>query len=69
MEHSGAGFPDAGRRLKAWTVEAGVAKEKIVHTAGSWCYDTPEARKGFDGGRMLRGASGDKAVEMGLVTR
>lgn len=69
MEKTESGWPDAGRRLKAWTVEAGVSRENIVHTAGSWCYDTPEARKAFDGGRMLRGGPGDKVVELGIVTR
>lgn len=69
MERTESGWSDAGRRLKAWTVQAGVPRERIVHTAGSWCYDTPEARRGFDGGRMLRGAPGEKVVDLGIASR
>ena len=63
------GVADAGRRLKAWTVQAGVSREKIVATAGTWCYHTPQQRRDYDGARFFRGAIGEKAVEMGVLTR
>ena len=68
--HKGkGGATDAGRRLKAWTAEAGVPRENILATAGAWCYSTPEQRSSFHGARLWQGQAGDKAVEAGILTR
>ena len=63
------GAPDAGRQLKAWTVQAGFPRDNIVATAGTWCYSTPEQRRDFNGMRLFGGQTGDKAVELGVLTR
>lgn len=37
----------AGMKLKHWTVQAGIPRENITATAGTWCYNTPEGRAGM----------------------
>jgi SAM-dependent methyltransferase len=69
MHASKGGAADAGRHLKAWTVQAGIPRENILATAGTWCYHTPQQRRDFDGARLFKGASGEKAVEAGILTR
>jgi hypothetical protein len=63
------GAADAGRQLKAWTVQAGVPREKLMATAGTWCYNTPEKRRDFHGTRMFKRQTGEKAVELGVLNR
>jgi hypothetical protein len=46
-----------------------VPREKIVASAGAWCHSTPEERRDFDGARLFKGQSGERAVEAGLLTR
>lgn len=67
-ERKGA-YADAGRRLKAWTVEAGVPRENITYTAGTSTYSTPKQKQGFNGMRIYSGAVADGAVEHGFATR
>ncbi|GIJ00622.1 methyltransferase family protein [Sediminihabitans luteus] len=40
---------DAGRRLLAWTQDAGFAPEQITPSAGVWCYSTPADRQWWGG--------------------
>lgn len=63
---------DAGMRLKHWTVQAGVPRESVEASMGTWCYDTPEGREAYGGtwpGRVTRGALADRAVEIGAASR
>jgi SAM-dependent methyltransferase len=60
---------DAGRRLKAWTIAAGILEESIEYSAGTFCYHTPEQRRAFDGARFWEGAMAEKAVELGVANR
>ncbi len=60
---------DGGRRLKDWTVQAGIPAASIEFTAGSWCFHTLEQRRDFNGLRFWQGASADNAVESGVATR
>jgi len=63
---------DAGIRLKHWTVQAGVEREKIEASAGTWCYNTPEGRRVWAAhwpGRLRGGTFAERAVELGLATR
>lgn len=69
MHEAKGGAADAGRRLKTWTVKAGVPQERIVATAGAWCYHTLEQRRNFNGARLFKGPSGEKAIEAGVLTR
>lgn len=67
--HKGnGGATDAGRKLKAWTVAAGVKRESIVATHSAWSYNTPEQRREYGGhwpARCTQGAFAERAVEMG----
>lgn len=69
VHEASGGYADAGRQLRKWTLEAGVPRERIKHTAGTWCYATLEQRKEFDGARIFKGSGGEKAVELGVVTK
>lgn len=59
----------AGRQLKAWTVEAGIPRDNIEMTVGSWCKHSVEGKREYDAARILRGPAAEKAVEWGLTTR
>lgn len=41
----GGGHPNAGRQLLAWALKAGVERDKITATFGSWCYVEAEDKK------------------------
>lgn len=69
MHELKGGAADAGLRLKAWTVAAGVPVERIATTGGTWCYHTLQQRRDFDGARLFKGQSGERAVEAGVLTR
>ncbi|KAK4541855.1 hypothetical protein LTR36_007387 [Oleoguttula mirabilis] len=63
---------DAGMRLKHWTVEAGVPRENITATAGSWYFHTPEGRQVYGAqwpGRITTGPFAETAVRMGFATK
>ncbi|MBW8484222.1 methyltransferase domain-containing protein [Actinomadura parmotrematis] len=64
------GEPHAGRRLRSWAMAAGFAD--VTVTASVWSYFTPEEREWWSeswGGRMVRSAVADRAVEGGHATR
>lgn len=49
------GSDEGGRRLVSWTVEAGVTRDKIQASFGTWCYSDPPDRKTW--GELVRFAS------------
>ncbi|XVX20076.1 methyltransferase domain-containing protein [Actinomycetota bacterium] len=60
--------PDAGRRLRAWALEAGLADVRA--SASSWCYATEEATRWWGGvwrDRVLQSAFAEQAIERGLA--
>ncbi len=62
------GEPDAGRRLLAWTREAGCTA--IVPSASVWCFATPEDRAWWGGlwaDRTVASAFGAQIVESGFA--
>jgi len=42
VARSNGGEPNGGRRLKAWTLQAGFDPAKVTCTSGTWCFSTPE---------------------------
>lgn len=65
-----AAQPDAGRRLMAWTLEAGFTE--FEPSASSWLYATEERRAWFGGGwadRVLHSAFAGQALDRGLADR
>lgn len=67
VARAGGGEPDAGRRLKAWAVEAGFANDKVTVTAGN---STPEVREWSQmwAERTRDSDFAKKAIELGLAT-
>ena len=60
--------PDAGRRLTAWTLDAGVAEYEP--SASNWLYATPERRAWLGNGwadRVLHSAFAEQALERELT--
>ncbi|GAA5952721.1 hypothetical protein JCM8115_002331 [Rhodotorula mucilaginosa] len=68
VARAGGGEPDAGRRLKAWAVEAGFANDKVTVTAGN---STPEVREWSQmcAARTRDSDFAKKAVELELATQ
>ncbi|KAF7194454.1 putative methyltransferase C1B3.06c [Pseudocercospora fuligena] len=66
------GATDAGRRLKHWTVQAGIPRDRIIATHSAWSYNTPEGRKDYGGhwpGRCTHGAFAERARELGVTQK
>ncbi len=62
------GEPDAGRRLKAWALEAGFSR--VAATGSVWCYATPEDLAWWTGTwaeRLTASAFATSALEHGLA--
>ena len=69
VHEANGGAGDAGRKLKRWTVEAGVPRENIVATHSAWSYNTEEERKEYGAhwpARCTQGAFADRAMELGV---
>ncbi|MFF7765647.1 methyltransferase domain-containing protein [Streptomyces massasporeus] len=66
VARANGGEPDAGRRLKAWALRAGLTD--ITATSGTWTFATPQERAWWSGlwaDRTLASAYADRAVEGG----
>lgn len=69
VHRSNRGEPDAGRRMRYWAVQAGLAD--ITSTGSAWCFadDTDRAWWGTTwAGRVRESAFGKQAVERGFAT-
>ncbi|KAK0355214.1 hypothetical protein LTR02_006580 [Friedmanniomyces endolithicus] len=67
----GGGNVDAGAKLVAWAMEAGVGKEAIEVSMGTWMYSSVEERRMWGDTmveRCRRGGGREKALEMGIAT-
>lgn len=70
VHRMGGGTPDAGRRLKAWTLKAGVPKSSIVETHSAWTYDALEGRREYGGhwpARCTQGVFAEMARDVGVT--
>ncbi|MET9334598.1 methyltransferase domain-containing protein [Streptomyces cellulosae] len=69
VARANGGEPDAGRRLKAWALEAGFGD--VTATSGTWTYSTAEERAWWSGlwaDRTVASAYAERAVEGGHTT-
>ncbi|MDX3398292.1 MULTISPECIES: methyltransferase domain-containing protein [Streptomyces] len=69
VARANGGEPDAGRRLKAWALEAGFTD--ITATSATWTFTTPEEREWWSGlwaDRTLASAYAERATEGGHAT-
>ncbi|CAM5326123.1 Class I SAM-dependent methyltransferase OS=Streptomyces tendae OX=1932 GN=GUR47_01360 PE=4 SV=1 [Streptomyces tendae] len=69
VARANGGEPDAGRRLKAWALEAGFTD--ITSTSATWTFSTPGEREWWSGlwaDRTLESAYADRATEGGHAT-
>ncbi|MET9735892.1 methyltransferase domain-containing protein [Streptomyces sp. NPDC006458] len=69
VARANGGEPDAGRRLKAWALQAGLTD--ITASSATWTFATPEERAWWSGlwaDRTLASAYADRAVEGGHAT-
>ncbi|KAK7408533.1 hypothetical protein QQX98_009294 [Neonectria punicea] len=65
------GQDNGGRQLVSWTMKAGVARDDITASFGTWCYSAPEDRKVWASAMMERLRDGQmrgKAIELGIAT-
>ncbi|MEV4728683.1 methyltransferase domain-containing protein [Saccharopolyspora sp. NPDC049426] len=63
-------YPDGGKHLKAWALEAGFTD--VECTASAWCFATPEERAWWGGlwaDRIRQSSFADQAITYGLTTR
>jgi SAM-dependent methyltransferase len=70
VHRSNGGEPDAGRRLKAWALEAGF--DDIAATASIWNFSDPVDREWWGSmweARVLQSAFAGDALEKGLATQ
>jgi SAM-dependent methyltransferase len=69
VARSAGGEPDAGRRLRAWAVEAGFSS--VEASASAWCFSTPDERAWWGGlwaERLTKSRFADQATAAGLAT-
>ncbi len=63
--------PDAARHLLSWALAAGVEREQITASVGTWLYCTPEERQWWGtlwAERSVESAFGAQALEYGIAT-
>lgn len=69
VAHAHGGEPDAGRRLLAWALKAGL--DDVTASASVWCFATPEDRKWWGGTqaeRIVASRVADQARDSGVAT-
>ncbi|KAK1077943.1 hypothetical protein LTR33_007659 [Friedmanniomyces endolithicus] len=67
----GGGNVDAGAKLVAWAMQAGVGRERIEVSMGTWMYSSVMERRMWGdtmAERCRRGGGRDKALELGIAT-
>ncbi|KAF4449250.1 delta-24-sterol methyltransferase [Fusarium albosuccineum] len=60
-----------GRQLVSWALKAGVARDDITASFGTWCYSAPEDRRAWAEsmkGRLTTGHIRTTSIELGLAT-
>ncbi|KAI5457068.1 S-adenosyl-L-methionine-dependent methyltransferase [Mariannaea sp. PMI_226] len=65
------GHPTGGRELLSWVLKAGVDREDIVMSFGTWCYSQPEDKAVWADAmsqRLRDGQMRSKAIELGIAT-
>ncbi|MCJ1472315.1 hypothetical protein MMC13_000962 [Lambiella insularis] len=63
--------PNAGRQAHVWARRAGFSREKVVCSAGTWCYRSEEDVHWWSGlwaERVVKSGFAEAAVKEGLVT-
>lgn len=69
VHHSNGSEPDAGRRLRAWAIEAGF--DAVTSTGSTWCYADDDDRAWWGSlwaDRVRHSALGTQAIEHGFAT-
>ena len=70
VAHRNDAYPDGGKHLKAWALQAGFTD--IECTASAWCFATPEERNWWGGlwaDRIRQSSFADQAITYGLTPR
>ena len=70
VAEANGGEPDAGSHLRAWALQAGFSS--VDASATAWCFASEEDRAWWGGlwaDRITSTALGDRAVDLGVVTR
>lgn len=65
------GFPDGGRRVVSWALEAGFPRHAITSSSSAWCYSEPADRAWWSGmwaDRLTKSAFRGNAVNGGFTT-
>ncbi|KAF4966530.1 hypothetical protein FSARC_5772 [Fusarium sarcochroum] len=68
---SKGGQDKGGRQLLSWALKAGVSRQDIALSFGTWCYSAPEDKKAWGMAmkeRSLAGFAREKSIELGLAT-
>ncbi|KAJ5594675.1 uncharacterized protein N7459_000883 [Penicillium hispanicum] len=71
MQRAKGGMAHPGRMIHVWAGEAGFDRAKIVKSAGSWCFASPEERRYWGGSMAERAQSSGfakVAVEEGFAS-
>ena len=66
------GEPNAGRRVASWAREAGFEKNKIMSSAGTWCYSAEDEVQWWSelwAERTVKSGFATAAVEGGFVSK
>ncbi|KAJ7064749.1 S-adenosyl-L-methionine-dependent methyltransferase [Mycena amicta] len=66
------GEPNAGRVLLSWALKAGIPREHIETTVGTWCFSEEEEKKWWSGTwaeRVVGSALAETAVGHGITTK
>ncbi|MET9779041.1 class I SAM-dependent methyltransferase [Streptomyces sp. NPDC006367] len=69
VARANGGEPDAGRRLKAWALEAGFTD--VTATSATWTFSTPDEREWWSGlwaDRTVESSYAERATEGGHAT-
>ncbi|RTE80412.1 hypothetical protein BHE90_005114 [Fusarium euwallaceae] len=65
------GQDKGGRQLVSWALKAGVARQDITASFGTWCYSDPEDRRVWAESmreRLIGGHTRRKSLELGIAT-
>lgn len=71
VARANGGEPHAGRRLLAWSRQAGFEAKQITCTANAWCFSTPEERAWWGNlwaDRLVQSNFAPSAINKGIAT-
>ena len=71
VARSFGGFPDGGRRVISWAMEAGFERSAITTSSSVWCYSSPEQRRWWSSmwaDRLTQSSLATNAMHGGFAT-